>query len=344
MTTLSRVARTLKAEGSQVVFLTGAGTSVSAGIPDFRSPGGMYDTLRPELLTASPDQRAAMDSDPTQVVSWSMFSQNQFPYLEVRRPFILGIAEKKWRPTATHFFMRLCEDKGKLKRVLTQNIDGLDYQTGISDEKIVSVHGSMGQIACEGCNASMDSSAFKSAVRTNIKDIYGVDGANANAPRVSKEILCEECGRPLVKPNTVLYGRSLPPAFFTAVEEDFPADGGMVNILFVAGTSLTVQPAASVPAHATASFRVVVDLHPVGGNMFDFGSGEEENKRDIFLQGKCDEVFVDLAAECGWLDELASFAPEMSESSKVLIGRKLEERSRGGEGHGGGGGVELNKE
>ena len=326
-----------------MAFLTGAGTSVSAGIPDFRSPGGLYDTLRPDLITATREQRAAMETDPTTVVSWSMFSQNQFPYLEVRRPFILGIAEKQWKPTATHFFMRICEDKGKLRRVFTQNIDGLDYQTGISAAKVVSVHGSMGQIACEGCAASMDSNAFKTAVRTSIKDIYGVD--DDNAPRESKEIPCEQCGRPLVKPNTVLYGRSLPPSFFSAVEEDFPAGGGLVNILFVAGTSLTVQPASSVPDYATASFRVVVDLHPVGGNMFDF-SDEKSEKRDMFLQGKCDEVFVDLAAECGWLDELASFAQEMSDSSRVLIERKLEERPRGREGSafsssggGGGGGI-----
>ena len=81
----------------KVVVLTGAGVSCAAGIPDFRSPGGMYDTLRPELITASPQERAAMARDPTCVVLKDMFLQNQFPYHEVRRPFILGTQRQQWR-------------------------------------------------------------------------------------------------------------------------------------------------------------------------------------------------------------------------------------------------------
>lgn len=61
------------------------------GIPDFRSPGGMYDSLRPELLTATAKQRTMMKMDPTSVVSWDLFQENQLPYLELRRPFILGM-------------------------------------------------------------------------------------------------------------------------------------------------------------------------------------------------------------------------------------------------------------
>ena len=84
------VAAYLSSDACQrVVVLTGAGVSCAAGIPDFRSPGGMYDTLRPELITATPQERAAMTRDPTCVVLKDMFLQNQFPYHEVRRPFIL---------------------------------------------------------------------------------------------------------------------------------------------------------------------------------------------------------------------------------------------------------------
>ena len=67
---LQSVADVLRSRCQSVAFLTGAGVSVAAGIPDFRSPGGMYDTLRPELLTATAAQRRAMALDPTTVVSW----------------------------------------------------------------------------------------------------------------------------------------------------------------------------------------------------------------------------------------------------------------------------------
>lgn len=116
---------------SNIVVLTGAGVSTGAGIPDFRSPGGMYATLRPELITATQRQRRIMRDDPTAVVDISLFSENQFPYLEVRRPFILGTFAHQWKPTISHFFFRILSDKGLLRRLYSQNIDGLDRQAGL---------------------------------------------------------------------------------------------------------------------------------------------------------------------------------------------------------------------
>eukprot|EP00960_Hanusia_phi_P059728 764271-Hanusia_phi.AAC.5 len=244
--------------GRRVCALIGAGLSVSSGIPDFRSPGGMYDTLKPELLTASEAERRAMRADPTAVVSWEIFSRNQLPYLELRRPFMLGVLEKEdksksaYKPTLGHFFFRVCHDKGLLGRLYTQNIDGLDYKTGIPNDKIVSVHGTLGRVECEGCKAPYPSEKFCSEVRQKIRDIYNIDPL---APKESTAIVCESCKRPLVKPATVLYGRNLPAEFWEKKDEDMRD----LDVLIVAGTSLAVQPAASL---VTLTDKVPLETSP----------------------------------------------------------------------------------
>lgn len=190
-----------------IFFLTGAGVSTGAGIPDFRSPGGMYDSLRPELLTATEAQRKKMSRDPVHVVTKEMFLQNQFPYMEVRRPFILGTQKQEWKATVSHWFMKFVEEEQLLDRVFTQNIDGLDYQTGISRDRVTNVHGSIANVSCEGCGRAMSFDVFCQELQSKIKDIYGVD---PKAPKESSPIPCPSCGRALVKPNTVLFGSSLP--------------------------------------------------------------------------------------------------------------------------------------
>ena len=106
--TLAGIADFIKSGRCKSIFcLTGAGVSTGAGIPDFRSPGGMYDSLRPELLTATEKQKQMMRADPVHVVTREMFFQNQFPYMEVRRPFILGVQSQQWKATLSHWFMKL---------------------------------------------------------------------------------------------------------------------------------------------------------------------------------------------------------------------------------------------
>lgn len=183
----------------RVVVLTGAGCSVASGIPDFRSPGGFYESLRPELITATPQERETMEEDPSMVVNKDMFRRNQFPYLEVRRPFILGTIERAWKPTLTHFFFKVMDDKGLLRRIYTQNIDGLDYHTEIPSERIVSVHGSISSMSCEECLAPYPTNEFKDALVKNIKNIYKAE--DTEAPKVSSNIFCKACNKAMVKPG-----------------------------------------------------------------------------------------------------------------------------------------------
>ena len=69
--------------------------------------------------------------------------------------------------------MRMCHDKGLLRRVYTQNIDGLDYKAGIPADKMIAVHGSLGRVECERCGAPYPSADFVAALKTNIKDMIG---------------------------------------------------------------------------------------------------------------------------------------------------------------------------
>ena len=171
---------------------------------------------------------------------------------------------------------------------------------------IVPVHGTLSRAACEGCGAEMPIGEFCDKVRASVKDIYATDTA---APAESSNILCGKCGKPTVKPTTVLFGGSLPEAFFSCSEADLPS----LDLLIVAGTSLAVAPANSLvyrapdstvrpPPHyhrmahglarvadatcgAVVQVRVVVNRERVGEDLgIDYGG------RDVLLEGDCDEA------------------------------------------------------
>jgi NAD-dependent SIR2 family protein deacetylase len=99
-----------------VTFLLGAGISVAAGYRDFRSRGGMSETLRPELLTAGEEERDMMRKVPTYVNTFALFEKNPIPFLEVWRPLILGHQTSK--PTLSHRFIQVLHEKGAIRRTL----------------------------------------------------------------------------------------------------------------------------------------------------------------------------------------------------------------------------------
>jgi NAD+-dependent protein deacetylase sirtuin 2 len=320
---LKDVASFINSDACQsIVVLAGAGLSTNSGIPDFRSVGGLYDTLKPELLTASELERIAIRMDPTIALNQNLFLENPLPCLELNRPFLLGTRDGKWKATLGHRFVELLHTKtGKLTRMYTQNIDGLEVQCKqLPHDKIIAVHGSMSEAECARCGTKSDFNEFCRLLELNIKDIHGED---PDAPKESKGIECAVCGYEALKPSIVLFKSPLPKIFFETVPRDMPH----VDLLLVIGTSLAVAPANSIVVKVPKrTMRVVVNREHVGSRLgIDYS---DESKRDFFAKGDSDAILLDLMVELGWLDDLSRLIqndlPE--ESARVLKARLERER------------------
>nr|OQO17648.1 hypothetical protein B0A51_15518 [Rachicladosporium sp. CCFEE 5018] len=213
---------------SKVVVLTGAGISTSAGIPDFRSPEtGLYANLSRLNL---PYAEAVFDI--------AYFRQNPEPFYTLAAELYPG----KFRPTLAHSFIRLLADKGLLLKLFTQNIDCLEREAGVPGDLIVEAHGSFAEQRCIECKLSYD----KDEIRKHV--------AAKTIPR------CPSCDG-LVKPEIVFFGEQLPAAFFA--NRMLPVEADLVIVM---GTSLTVQPFASLPQLAREdAVRVLINKEVVGG-------------------------------------------------------------------------------
>jgi NAD-dependent deacetylase sirtuin 2 len=299
-----------------IVVLTGAGISVASGIPDFRSPGGLYKTLNPSLLTATEAQRDYLRRHPMGVVDIDLFRVNQLPYLEVRRPFILGTAENTWKPTIAHAFVNLLDDRGCLLRVYDQNIDGLYHSLGLRWPKLVKLHGSLAEAACEFCGAAYPFHEFCDAVRTKIRNIY--DAEDAAAPTTSSSISCPRCGKPGVKPSTVLFGTDLNPHVVKTLNIDFQQKREDIDLLLISGSSLMVSPACTMVSQVGPSVpRILVNNEQVGSNVgLNF---DDDDGRDIWINSSCDRGFLELSTKLGWNDQLRRYKDLLCESSRIIL-------------------------
>ncbi|KAK5114547.1 hypothetical protein LTR62_002482 [Meristemomyces frigidus] len=260
--TLEAVAEHIKSgRVKNVVVMTGAGISTSAGIPDFRSPEtGLYANLARLNL---PYAEAVFDI--------SFFKENPEPFYTLAHELYPG----KYRPTIAHSFIRLLNDKGILLKLFTQNIDCLEREAGVPDDKIVEAHGSFARQSCIECRQAYPEDDIKQHI------------AAKSIPR------CHDCNG-LVKPEIVFFGEQLPAAFFAS--RDLPRDA---DLCIVMGTSLTVQPFASLPEMTRKTTpRVLINKERVGS----LGSGTD----DVLILGDCDDGVRKLATACGWHDELES--------------------------------------
>ncbi|KAF7348261.1 NAD-dependent protein deacetylase [Mycena sanguinolenta] len=242
-----------------IVLMLGAGVSTSAGIPDFRSPEtGLYANLARLKLPY-----------PEAVFEINFFRQNPEPFYTLAHELYPG----KFRPTVTHSFIRLLAAHQLLHTCFTQNIDTLERIAGVPDDKIIEAHGSFATQRCIDCKRVYDDAKMKEKILAK------------ETPR------CEKCSG-LVKPDIVFFGESLPDEFIRAIPHVAKAD-----LLIIMGTSMTVQPFASLAERVmSACPRVLINLDMVGS------IGRRPN--DVVLLGKCDDVVRALCKALKWEEEL----------------------------------------
>ena len=266
--TLESVAKGLaESRFSNVIVLMGAGASVSAGIPDFRTPGtGLYDSLQHYNL---PFPEAIFDLD--------YYKQNPFPFIDLCQSIWPGLGPT---PTLTHAFGKLLQDRGCLRRIYTQNIDGLEAMAGVSTDKLVECHGHFRSAACVACHRVAD-------IETCQREIFQ-----------GTEPVCRICGG-LVKPDVVFFGEELPSRFRELIDDDV----GHCDLLIVIGTSLQVMPVAGIPSWVGPNCpRILLNRELVG--QFSISGGN--SGRDIYLEGECDDSVKKLAQLAGWGEDLAT--------------------------------------
>jgi NAD-dependent deacetylase len=210
------------AESNRAVAFTGAGISTESGIPDFRSPGGIwtkYRTIYFQEFLASPEARTEY---------WRQKAEGQVDF-------------SRAEPNVGHRTLARWEAAGRLQAVITQNIDGLHARAG--SRRVLELHGTAREVGCLDCLARYDADEMVARFRQS--------GAVPN---------CPSCGSELMKHATVSFGQNLPPA---VLQEAF-ALGRKAELLLAIGSSLVVEPAASIPRAAKESGArlVIVNRDP----------------------------------------------------------------------------------
>ncbi len=187
-------------EARRIVFFGGAGVSTESGIPDFRSPDGLYSQQ--------------YDVPPETVISHTYYVRHPDVFYRFYRERMLF---SDARPNSVHLKLAKWEQEGKLLGVVTQNIDGLHQMAG--SKKVYELHGSVHRNICLSCGKVYNLQEFL---------------------KLSEIPVCTRCGG-RVKPDVVLYEEGLDSQVIQgAVDAIRRAD-----VLIVAGTSLTVYPAAA---------------------------------------------------------------------------------------------------
>ena len=228
-------------ESDNIVFFGGAGVSTESGIPDFRSVDGLY--------------HMKYDYPPETILSHTFFVRNTKEFYRFYRDKMLCLDVK---PNAAHLKLAELEAKGKLKAVVTQNIDGLHQAAG--SKKVMELHGSVHRNYCQKCGKFYDAEYMQN-----------YDG---DVP------LCE-CGG-VIKPDVVLYEEGLDQQTI----QDSIYYISHADVLIIGGTSLAVYPAAGLIDYFHGKHLIVINKAPT----------PRDRHADLLIQDPIGEVLGALEA------------------------------------------------
>lgn len=222
-----------------IVFFGGAGVSTESGIPDFRSVDGLYNQK--------------YDYPPETILSHTFYRQKPAEFFRFYKDKMLCLGAK---PNAAHIKLAKWEQEGKLKAVITQNIDGLHQAAG--SKKVLELHGSVLRNYCESCGKFFDAEYMLHA--------DGVPG-------------CDACGAG-IKPDVVLYEEGLnDQTLRDAISYIANAD-----VLIIGGTSLVVYPAAGLIDYYKGNKLILINKTPTA----------RDGAADLVVQGSIGEIFANL--------------------------------------------------
>ena len=230
-------------KSNQIVFFGGAGVSTESGIPDFRSKDGLY--------------HQKYQYPPEMILSHTFFVNHVEEFYQFYKDKLNSL---KYEPNITHKVLSKLEKQGKLKAVVTQNIDGLHQKAG--SKEVYELHGSVYRNYCMNC-----------------KEFYPAEYIFNNQDTVPK---CQKCSG-IIKPDVVLYEEGLDEEIVNkSIKAISEAD-----VLIIAGTSLTVYPASGLINYFRGSKLVLInrDITP-----FD-------NRADIVIHESLGKVFSEIDKE-----------------------------------------------
>lgn len=203
-------------ESDNIVFFGGAGVSTESGIKDFRGKDGLYTS---DKINYNPEYMLSIKCLYEEPEKFYDYYRNNMNFIDSK-------------PNITHYYLTGLEKQGKLKAIVTQNIDGLHQKAG--SKNVLEIHGSIYNNYCNKCHKGYD---------------YKYIFESKDLPRCS----CKG----LVRPDVVLYGEMLPESFSLARNYIYKAD-----LLIVAGTSLTVEPACSLLKVFNGNNLVIINNTP----------------------------------------------------------------------------------